>query len=323
MSRVFQAQAPAKLILLGEWAVLKGAPCIATPLRSHFHLRCEGEACEKNTIEFHSQSQSQSIFIYKKGSNSIIDDFWKLALKILKILHDNNENKIFENYSGSKIITQCEWKLEEGLGTSSALFLTLFLIHYKKCHDIEFQNASDLWQAAYPMYKKVFTGSGADLAAQISSSPLIYQSPYISKFNCDKSAQLQLVHTGEKISSEKSINKITLSDEWIKKMKLSVENFIKNHQWASAINEHLTYLQEIGVVNREHLEFYKFLYEKKIVKAFKSTGAGGGDGLLFWLNNENELDNFKKEIEKRNWWLSPYEWGHDQAWKISEVRRES
>ncbi|MBS1985224.1 MAG: hypothetical protein JST16_13725, partial [Bdellovibrionales bacterium] len=78
-----------------------------------------------------------------------------------------------------------------------------------------------------------------------------------------------------------------------------------NHDWIDTMDEHAELLQKLGVVPEAIASARQNWINKSWVHALKTTGAGGGDALLVWIEPEFERE-LSADIQSRGWWLSPH-----------------
>jgi mevalonate kinase len=304
-----RAQAPAKLILFGEWAVLHGAPAIAVSLKSFF------SATKSSLPEpgIRLKHRREIIEIGEESSLQMLPPFWQLAAQILEELEAPKSWR--EAWQNTELETACQWKLSEGLGTSSALFLCLALLNKRELAE---KTPTQIWSSLYPLFRRSFNGSGLDLAAQIFGAPLCFRAGELEEVKMERPAELWVLHTGQKVSSSQWIRERNPSDSFMKTLRASVEDFLKGRDWPKAIEEHRRALEAFGVMNEESLAFFHEGKRAGFLETLKSTGAGGGDALLVWVPSA-KTEEFQAAVAQRNWWISPYEWATAPTWTIEEL----
>lgn len=306
MSVSLVAQAPAKILLFGEWAVLNGAPAIVQSLSIFFKTSLRKN--HQNSLILKHQDEE----FYYSNEDQKIPEFWSLTFKILKSFNTNFYN---DSYKGYTLETQCDWKISEGLGSSSALFLTLFLIDQKLSQNRTYSNSKDLWDAAWPAYQKVFQGSGADLAAQVFGGSLVYRKGLAEKISLSKPEDLIILHSGKKLNTQKALKDHSIEALWSKKIADSVLDFLVHRDWKKTIEEHRKLLCEKNIMREE---FQKILIEaqkNKLIKTMKSIGAGGGDAFLALLEIESET-KIQDFLKTNSWWSSNYAWSSKAEWSL-------
>lgn len=306
MSVSLVAQAPAKILLFGEWAVLEGAPAIVQSLGVFFKT-----SLKKN----HSNSfilKHQNEEFHFSNQNQKTPEFWSLTLKILESFNKNFYN---DHYKGYTLETQCDWKISEGLGSSSALFLTLFLIDQKLSQAKTYLNSNELWEKIWPAYQKVFEGSGADLAAQVFGGSIVYRKGRAEKISLSKPEGLVVLHSGHKLNTQNALKKQNIATQWSNKIEKSVIDFLAHRDWEKTIDEHRKLLCEINIMREEFQNVLIEAQKINLIKTMKSTGAGGGDAFLAFLQKNSETKLHEYLISK-SWWSSNYAWSTDAEWSL-------
>ncbi len=281
--RPFLASAPAKLILFGEWSVLEPDGWgIATALKPRFH------------VEFNADQSGSCKFI-SKSDPEVSEDFFLNANKILKNL----------GFSASGTFTfNRGWQLNEGLGSSSALSLCLSLVQLK--HQVPPND--ELWQQGLSVLRALQgKASGLDLGVQIYGKSVCLHKNKIQPIALEFPEELCLIHTGKKISTTETIKNKSPDPEILKRLGSSAALFLENRNWQKTIDEHYEALCDLGVVPDFVKEAREFWTRKFWITNLKTTGAGGGDGLLCWVN-PSQRKSLEEDIRSRNWWISPYDW---------------
>jgi mevalonate kinase len=266
----------AKLMVSGEYLVLKGAMALAMPLK-----------------------YGQSLTVEEKGGESMIrwksainDNLWfttTILLPDFRVLETNSPDisaTLCSILSGAKtlhpnfldtpkeydVMSAMDFLPEWGLGSSSSLI----------------SNVAD-WADCDPfeLNSMIFSGSGYDIACARSSSPIIYEirngQPWHRKANFQPSfdKQLYFVYLNRKQNSQKNINGLDLSMvtandlQAISELTSAIENAqnLETFQWLMELHE-----EYIGWIVRK--EPVKSLYFDDFEGSLKSLGAWGGDFML-------------------------------------------
>ncbi len=299
----FMLQIPAKLILFGEWAVLDPQHTgVGIPLKTFFNVHLQkkensnGFAFEDQTVDSTQTTKESYTFL-----NQCID-----ALSI----HFNTDLRLL--WSDKTLKLNRNWKLSEGLGSSSALFLGLYQIARASVKRNPHKTNEELWHTSLPILKSLQNGkgSGLDLAIQI------HQQPTLLKQNQPRSflfkhwpSHLHIIHTGNKVSTTNALAQQELKACAISKIASSTSAWLqspmKQADWQVAIQEHNEALKDLGVFPDFVKEFEHDL--KDLILGLKTTGAGGGDALLVLLNPNASMETFHKAVLKRQWWMCPYQ----------------
>ncbi len=306
MSVSLVAQAPAKILLFGEWAVLEGAPAIVQSLSVFFKT-----SLKKTHLDSFILKHQNEEFHYS-NENQKTPEFWSLTLEILKSFNKNFYN---DHYKGYTLVTQCDWKISEGLGSSSALFLTLFLIDQKLSQGKTYSDSKKLWDMAWPAYQKVFQGSGADLAAQVFGGSLVYRKGQAEKISLSKPEDLIILHSGKKLNTQNALKNQNTEAQWSKKITNSVLDFLIHRDWEKTIEEHRKLLREKNIMREEFQNILIEAQKCNLIKTMKSIGAGGGDAFLALLQNESKV-KLQDFLDSNAWWNSNYAWSTEVEWSL-------
>jgi len=290
----------AKLMVSGEYLVLKGAMVLALPLKYSQSL----------TVE---EKEGKSMIQWKSTIN---DNLWFTATILLpdfRVLETNSPDisaTLCTILSGVKtlqpnfldspkeyhVISAMDFQPEWGFGSSSTLI----------------SNVAD-WADCDPfeLNSMIFNGSGYDIACARSSSPIIYEisngQPSYRKANFQPSfnKHLYFVYLNRKQNSQKSINGLDLT--------MVTTNDLQAITELTSGMEHAQNLETFQWQMDQHEEFIGRIIHKIPVKSLhfndfegslKSLGAWGGDFMLVasdrpeeyirnYFNNKNLQTIFK------------------------------
>lgn len=291
MNRSISASAPAKLILFGEWAVLRGHTCLGLPLNGTFTTHATSSSTNRITSLNHDFEASNNLL----ENNSWVQRVWSELVRSLSV--------------SEPFHYECErsWPLHEGMGSSSALFLTL----------VEIRETLLNKKLSWLELKKIFSsisenrGSGMDLAIQRTRSAIVYEDflpRQIPNFAWPKN--LILLHGTQKQNTCQAIQTISCSDQQASGIAKSAKRFslsqMTNKDWIQAIQEHYEILKDMNVIPKEAFLLWSELKKSAGVEAIKSVGAGGMDGLLLWVDNPETFDKFTPVLRNLGWYLSPH-----------------
>lgn len=290
----------AKLMVSGEYLVLKGAMALALPLKYSQSL----------TVE---EKEGKSMIQWKSTIN---DNLWFTTIILLpdfRVLETNSPDisatlctilsgvkTLQPNFLNSPkeyhVISAMDFHPEWGFGSSSTLI----------------SNVAD-WADCDPfeLNSMIFNGSGYDIACARSSSPIIYEirngQPSYRKANFQPSFDKQLffVYLNSKQNSQKSINGLDLT--------MVAENDLQAITELTSGMERAQNLETFRWLMDQHEEFIgriirkipvKSLYFDDFEGSLKSLGAWGGDFVLAasdrpeeyirnYFNNKNLQTIFK------------------------------
>lgn len=282
-----------KLLLSGEYLVIKGALSLAVPLKLGQSLKVVDS--DKDTIDWTTNINGKHWFSaefdlpdfgIKKTTDKIISINLESILKAASLLARPNG----ANEKGSKVISEIEFPVEWGFGSSSTLISNIAY-----WFDID----------PFDLYFNLFQGSGYDIACARSMNPLLYllknNQPEIEnvKFNPSFNAYLYFVYLGKKQKSDESVKlflqKAEVSEQMITRIsEISKEMVLVNNKsdFGYLIKEHEEILS--SVLNIDSLNNSLFSDFDGIVK---SLGAWGGDFIMAVSNVEGEYcrDYFNKK----------------------------
>ncbi len=290
---MIEVQVPAKVILFGEWAVLAGKACVGMPLSARFRLRAEPlNGAHSSTLH----TTNEDLHFQK---DLLQNDPW--VAKVWQSLNDH-----LPITGAFQITTHRDWQLHEGLGSSSALFLSLLEMRERlaaKTHS---------WEEVLAIFKNIPTnlGSGMDLAIQRMRTPIVYKkfSPKSMKLKWPTS--LVLLHGRRKACSAEAIRRTPLDADNCDALAASCERFLQSEHrdsdWVRAITEHHQTLSEMGVIPEESKHLMEPCNSELGIRCFKSVGAGGMDGLLVWVENPERFCKLSEQLNKLGWYVSPY-----------------
>ncbi len=285
-------RSPGKLLLTGEYLVLKGAESIG--FRTKFGQSLE---VQKSSDSFHSwrafdlngKEWLDFKFKLEDGSFKVIDEYGlnkvskkkvEMLFKLLSYIH-KEETELFA--SPLSFTTHLEFEREWGLGTSSTLVANL-----AKWSGLD----------PYELLKISFGGSGYDLAIAMENKHLLYclqeGSPRSQsiEFNPKFRDQVFFVYLNEKRSSRdaiasfyKNVGSTELLNyqqniQAINKCILSTKSL---KEFEEALFEHETILSTI--LKEETVK--ERLFADYIGGICKSLGAWGGDFILVTGGQEN------------------------------------
>lgn len=279
-----------KLLLTGEYLVLKGAKALAVPLKQGQSLTISDN--DQDGLFWQANSLAGHWFkvAFDRELNISETDDHPKAQKLQAILKQairlNPEVKsLLQN---KKVVTQLEFNRDWGWGSSSTLIHNLS----------QWLNSNK-----YKLLEKTIGGSGYDLACASSDTPLFYQlkdgQPAVQSVHFDPAfkEQIWFVYTGQKQHSNQEVKRYlsAVTDDTIAINRI---NEITD-QFLMAKNSHalgqlmLEHEQIIGnIINRRPVQQVLF---PEFEGYIKSLGAWGGDYIMAvseWDKNKT-IDYFK------------------------------
>lgn len=283
-----------KFLISGEYLVLKGALAFAIPLKYGQSLQILPKVNDTHIINWKSFVKENLWFEarFSPDNLEIIDtnDHEKAAILQKLLLAANQLNpEILKNQSGFEIISNINFDVAWGLGSSSSLLSNI-------AH----------WFDVDPMvlHRKTSKGSGFDVACARAKGPILYQltgeNAKITPVTFDPGFrdQIYFVYLGKKQQSDRSIkcyNNLLKSREIeIEQISELTEEIVFAHSMSDfdyAIKEHEKIISK--VLSRKTIGEIRFPgYDGSI----KSLGAWGGDFVMMtWKNERAELEKYLNE----------------------------
>ena len=278
-----------KLLLTGEYMVLRGAEALAIP--SKMGQLLEFESNDSKTLKWESWDHknqlwfSASLDILNFSISDTSDaDIASRLVQIFKAVR--TQNKDFLKETGGRVKTHLEFDRHWGLGTSSTLISNL---------------AQWSQTNPYTLIQNSFGGSGYDIACATAKSPLIYRrgasDPYIEtcEFDPPFKSNLYFVYLNQKKNSREAVaqfKKQNISEEQIAYASRLTRAIIKANtlgEFEQILNEHESFVAKIlGVLPVKEKQFPDFR------GAIKSLGAWGGDFILA-TGDKHTSKYFKKK----------------------------
>ena len=278
-----------KLLLTGEYVVLDGALALAIPTK--YGQSLEIQISENEGIQWESFDEKGVIwfddffeirnFEAKNSGNPISKTVSKILLEAKKM----NPNFLSET-EGIKVTTKLDFPRDWGLGTSSTLINNI----------AKWANVN-----AFELLKNSFGGSGYDIAAAQSDSPILYElKNKTQKFRkahlqWDFTDSLFFVHLNQKQDSKEGIERYRNTS--VSKKSLQRISDISNKLllcYALSDFEKLMNAHEEIISETIHLPTIKEQLFSDYPRIIKSLGAWGGDFVLV-TGAESEMDYFKKK----------------------------
>jgi len=284
----------AKIMVSGEYLVLKGARSLSVPLRFG----------QKLTV---AENEGKSSVIWKSMINN---DLWFTTTLLLPDFRIANTNLPEVSEMLRKILVaakalnphflepKCEYQVTSvmdfdpqwGIGSSSSLI-----------SNISYWADCDPFKLNY----QIFNGSGYDIACARSLDPIIYElkddQPQYRKsiFNPSFHKQLYFVYLNQKQNSKESIRKSDLSNITTKHIKdisnltVDIEQATNLETFQLKIDQH-----EALIAGITHQKPVKTVLFNDFSGSVKSLGAWGGDFVLA-ASSESD-DNIFKYFKNKN-----------------------
>lgn len=269
-------QANGKLMLFGEYVVLRGVPALAFPIKM-------GQTLEvQRSGEYIWESfEAENLWFWLKFNSEleiIETNFPDIASRLILILRDIKAAKpeLFESPLAFKV--KANFNRNWGFGSSATLMSLL---------------AQWSGMNPYDLNDKYFGGSGYDIACATASTPILYykQPLHVKPVMLPESItnRLLFVYLGKKQNSQREV--IKFSELTIPQFKLdalaeivlSASKAEDIESFENSIEEHERVMSEL--LNRpalKELDFPDYPY------SIKSLGAWGGDFFMATCRNIDE-----------------------------------
>ncbi|MEK9603277.1 MAG: GYDIA family GHMP kinase [Flavobacteriaceae bacterium] len=278
-----------KLLLTGEYMVLKGAQALAVPTKMGQSLTFESN--DSKNLKWESWDHNHQLWFNATLNLSdfgIIDtDDKSVAQRLVQLLKIiRTHKKDFLGATGGKVMTRLEFDRQWGLGSSSTLISNLAQ-----------------WSQVDPyiLLRDSFGGSGYDIACANAKSPLVFKRDSLEtsiepcRFNPPFKSNLYFVYLNQKKNSREAINQF-------KQLKITPQQINQSSEFTQAMLK-TDSLREFDEILYEHEKFTGRILGQQPVKerlfndhngAIKSLGAWGGDFVLA-TGNHNTPKYFKNK----------------------------
>lgn len=268
---LFKASAPGSLILMGEYAVLSGAPAIVMAIHSTITITLTPRTDTTIIID-------SALGQYQTTLNSLnITSPFEYVLTMLKYYREKIP-------SGFSLKIDSEFSHAMGLGSSAAVTAALLKV-LNDWLTLSLDNAS-LWKVGLSVIHQVQgKGSGADLAASLYGGTLVFYSHPFQVRHLTCNFPLHAFFSGEKVSTKIALQKITPTPHWIQEMKLCTEKAIaaieKNDEihLGKLLNEGQKLLRNLNV-STASIENIIETVRKAGSMGAKISGSGLGDCVI-------------------------------------------
>jgi len=279
-----------KLLISGEYLVLKGALALAVPCNKGQSLIYDSS--KEKELQWESYDEKGSVWF--KATFSIMDfdiiatdqtDIAKRLRSVLKKVRKQNSTFLLEK--GGRVKTVLEFDRQWGLGTSSTLISNI----------AQWSNTNP-----YELLKQTTGGSGYDIACAQAKSPLLFsnknQTPKVEscEFNPSFKDQLFFVYLNQKKDSSEAVKRfsdIKITEKQLDffsdlSLKMLKSNELKKFE--KLIETHETQLGQILKIKP-----VKEVLFPNYSGSIKSLGAWGGDFILV-TGNDNTISYFKNKV---------------------------
>ena len=274
--------ASGKLLLFGEYLVLRGSGALAIPLKYGQTLLVEknGTNLFNGTSSIDGNTWFSASF---SGDLQLVNSSdAKTASKLLLVLKTIKQEKPELFLSGLNFDIDADFPLDWGFGSSSTLVSCLAQ-----------------WSALnpYSLLQKTFGGSGYDICCATATMPVLYEIELqqgVPVYLFPKiTSKLLFVYSGKKQESESEVKKFTtlkIFSEQTELMNKIILSAIKSTQievFEDEIIKSEALLSEIlNTPSIKEAKFSDYPYQ------IKSLGAWGGDFFMATFRKENEAREY-------------------------------
>ena len=278
-----------KLLISGEYLVLKGALALAVPCNRGQSLIYDSS--KEKELLWESYDEKGSVWFKAtfsiKDFDIITTDQTDIAKRLRSVLKEvRKQNSTFILQKGGRVKTVLEFDRQWGLGTSSTLISNI----------AQWSNTNP-----YELLKQTFGGSGYDIACAQAKSPLLFsnknQTPKAQscEFNPSFKEQLFFVYLNQKKDSSEAVKRfsdIKITEKQLDffsdlSLKMLKSNELKKFE--KLIETHETQLGQILKIKP-----VKEVLFPNYSGSIKSLGAWGGDFILV-TGNDNTISYFKNK----------------------------
>lgn len=280
-----------KLLLTGEYLILKGALALAVPVIPGQKLTIEEKDTDSPGILWRSKIEKEAWFEARfslPDLDIICSNNKDIAVRLARILKAAKHiNPDFPARAKQyNILSNIEFNINWGLGSSSSLISNI------------------AWWAGidpYDLHFAVSEGSGYDIACARADGPLLYQlsddGPITTgtDFNPSFKKHIYFVYSGKKQDSSSSVadflKRENEGENEIRRISEISREFVMTNNldtFNALIREHEQIIS--GFIGQETVKSQKF---PGFTGEIKSLGAWGGDFLMVtWQGKEQELRQY-------------------------------
>jgi mevalonate kinase len=276
MIRKHQYQIPGKIVLFGEWAVLKGHPALSIAVSQY----CHTHVLPNRPGHFQWTTPRAMIQSAERPHTP------SFLGRLVDLLWDE-----ISAVQGLRLRTNFEWNLNFGLGSSSALILSLV----KALADAVEQPLpiSDLWLKCRDLQRRIQHGraSGIDLGAQILGGAVQVAGDLLTRVELKIPDEIFFLHSGKKHSTSLALQSEIPMDS-LRILGESCARFLSHQDWAREIKTHYEVFSKLNRLDSDVLRMADAVSSSEVF--LKPCGAGGSETVMVHAPRSQHL-----EIEAR------------------------
>ena len=274
---------PGKTFLIGEYAVLQGAPAILVNTKPRFtfsfQLKKRNKNCSISDIASDSSVKKSTVQMYHPRSPA---GQWLM-------LHP----KVMPFYD---IFSQDPYRGKGGFGFSSAQFGFVYLLsQIRGGQNLSKDHLLSVWKSYRSLNFDGLVPSGADLVSQWVGNVCLFS---FDPFNVRSVSwpfpdlDFFLIHTGEKLNTWEHLK--VLSKRGFSKLSSLAEKAIVNMDscdkegFISTVDEYALFLEKENLVHEKTLWFLKKIRKLRYVMTAKGCGAMGAEVVVLFFDSKNK-----------------------------------
>ncbi|MDE0118769.1 MAG: hypothetical protein OXM55_02025 [Bdellovibrionales bacterium] len=275
---------PGKTFLIGEYAVLEGAPAILVNTKPRFvfsfQLKKKDEVFSGSDME-HSPSSVKENTTHIYHPRSPAGQWLKLHPEIRQFYDINSQDP----YCG-----------KGGFGFSSAQFSFVYLLSQMREGKMPSKdNVLSIWNMYRSLKFDGLTPSGADLVSQWVGDVCLFSSDPFSVCSVAwpfTELDFFLIHTGRKLDTWEHLNDLSKRSfsrlsNLAEKAMVNINNCDKEG-FISTVDEYALCLEKEGLVHKKTLLFLKKIKKLKNIITAKGCGAMGAEVVALFFDSKNK-----------------------------------
>lgn len=276
----FRASAPGSLMVMGEYAVVSGHPCLVMAINHRIRVqlipRNDDRVCVFSSLAHH-HTNTHTLCNHPK-------------LRFIMTALQTHQTHL---PSGCDIHVYSDFSSQLGLGSSAAITASLCHVLAQWC-GLETQ-INTLWNRGISIIHAVQgKGSGADLAASLHGGLITFSNNPFAIDSFEHVPFMSAYYSGAKQSTPDALKKQHPAPDWDERMNDLTQKAavaIRTHDWNTLgliMEAGNSLLCKRGVCSENLNTLIKYLKQRSL-KGIKISGAGYGDCVIALGNNQKPL----------------------------------